>query len=93
MISPPVVATVARSLPPVAVRASNLALADLSLDSRPPPLPRECGDVSQFVAPVVELEHDRVSLSAVDAGMLPQMRKPPFTPLSDQAIPIDLYTT
>ena len=59
------------SHPPMAVRATNLALRDLGLDAGP--LSRtghERADELALLAHVIEVEHRGVALAAVDAWML-----------------------
>ena len=58
----------------MAVGAHDLALVDLREDHRPRRCPGdEVGDVVDLVAKVVELEHDGIALSAVDARMLSEI--------------------
>jgi|SRR6266566_4177844 len=59
----------------MAIRAPNLALRDLSQNPLPAPAPICQGrDVSKLVADVVELQHDNVRLTAIDARMVREIR-------------------
>jgi hypothetical protein len=51
----------------VAVRADDLALVDLRDDPLPAVRDQLGGDVEQLVFEVIELQDDRITLSAIDA--------------------------
>lgn len=53
----------------VTVCTNHVALVDLIQDSLPAVVPQALGDDEALVAQVVELEHERVALAAVYAGM------------------------
>jgi hypothetical protein len=60
-------------LPPVAVRAPHLALTDLGVDRRDAAaVPRELRDRGALRPDVIELEHDGIALSAIDARVCAQ---------------------
>jgi hypothetical protein len=62
-----------RRLLPVTIRASHLAFTDLGVDRRDAAaVPRELRDGGALRADVVELEHDRITLSAIDARVSAQ---------------------
>jgi len=66
----------------MAVRAAHLALFDLGFDTRPcAPASRINGDVGNFVADVIELENDDISLAAIDARILSQVVDDPLAHL------------
>jgi hypothetical protein len=55
----------------VAIRAPHFALSDFSQNLRPVPATIcESRDVPEFLPDVIELEHDNVRLSAIDARMV-----------------------
>jgi hypothetical protein len=53
----------------VAVRAHHVALGDLFDERLPAAVTQTLGDVERLVAEMVELEHDRIRLAAVDTRM------------------------
>jgi hypothetical protein len=53
----------------MAVCADDLALRDFVEHALPVAVPQCRSDREQLVAKVVELEHKRIALAAVDAGM------------------------
>jgi hypothetical protein len=62
-----------RRLPPVTIRASHLAFTDLGVDRRDAAaIPRQLHDGGALRPHVVELEHDRIPLSAIDARVSAQ---------------------
>ena len=52
------------------VRTHHLAFRDLVKDGLPIPVRKGFANVEQFLAQVIELEHHRIELSAVDARVL-----------------------
>ena len=54
----------------MAVTTHDLALCDLSENALPVSIRKRAADVERLVGEVVELEDDRVSLPAVQAGVL-----------------------
>jgi hypothetical protein len=59
--------------PPVAVDADHVAAGDLQPEGRERhSLVGETADVTSFLTQVIELQHDWVALSAIDAAALPQ---------------------
>jgi hypothetical protein len=65
----------------VAVRADHVAFLDFGKDRLPVPVRQIGTDVELLVAPVVELEDDRVVLSAVQAGVIFEVPQEPLAPL------------
>jgi hypothetical protein len=66
-------ATPSSGAAPVTVCTNHLALCNLVKDALPTPVPKALSDAEFFVPEMVELEHDRVALAAIDAGMLTQI--------------------
>jgi len=52
------------------VCTNHLALCHLVEDALPGPVPEPCPDAKLLVSKVIELEHDRILLTAVHARML-----------------------
>lgn len=71
----------------VTVCTNHVALCHLVEDALPFAVAKALPDAELLVAQVVELQDDRVSLSAVDAGMLAQKRNQIGDPFSDYALP------
>jgi hypothetical protein len=83
----------------MAVRADDFAFRDLVEDVSPAPIRKRLGYVERLVAEMVELEDDRVMLTAVDArvrakvleeilGALERERLLPRARLVDVALPV-----
>jgi hypothetical protein len=64
-------------LPAVAIGAAHVAFRDLGQDLRPRFRGGESSDLVAFGGriAVVEIEHDRVSLATVDAGIIQEVRE------------------
>ena len=61
-----------RGRAPVAVRAADVALGDLGVDGRDAAaVPRQARDGVALDTDVIELEHERIALAAVDARAAP----------------------
>jgi hypothetical protein len=70
----------------VTVCTNHLALVDLAKDGVPIPVPHPGGDTEFLFGQVIEIEHDRVCLPAVDAGMLAEKRDQEPHPLIDKSL-------
>jgi hypothetical protein len=70
----------------VTVCTNHLALCNLVEDALPAPIPEALPDAEFFVSEMVELEHDRVALATIDAGMLVQIGEQVHESLGDQGL-------
>jgi hypothetical protein len=70
---------------PVTVCTNDLALCNLVEDALPVPALKTLGDAELLISEVVELEHDRIELSAVDARVLSQIGDQILEALSDES--------
>ena len=71
----------------MAVRANDLASRDLVKDGTPAVLADAVGDVELLSTEVIELEDDRVALTAVCAGMLAEEVKEERRPFCHEGVP------
>jgi hypothetical protein len=67
------------------VCTNDLALCNLVKDALPVSTLKTLGDAELLVPQVVELKNDRISLSALDAGVLPQIGDEILEALSDNS--------
>jgi hypothetical protein len=70
----------------MAVRADDIALIDLGEDVFPWSFPQAFADAEPFLAEVVELQDERIALSAVHAWMLAKERDEIGSPFADDPL-------
>jgi hypothetical protein len=68
------------------VCTNNVALGHLVENALPRAVSKSLSDAEFLVSKVVELEHDRVALAAVDARVFTQVRHQILDALSDQSL-------
>jgi hypothetical protein len=87
---PPIVLMLHRDTPTMAIGTPHVALLHLvkHLLPTPGPTPNQVSDRADLLQliPVRELQHDRITLAALDAGMLGEVPTPP--PASTERFPI-----